>query len=174
MLEQEWCYNIKLGDGVFMVLKEELKIGKPLSADVELLIALMFTRERVVKLFDAQLFGPAGITEPQFNVLRILKGGPEVGYPIREIKARMITPNADVPRLVDRMQAQGWVRRDVHPEDARSSRVCITAIGLGLIDKIGPGMDSLSRQLAKSLSAAERKQCLFLLERLRRAVDELE
>jgi DNA-binding MarR family transcriptional regulator len=156
-----------------MVLKDELMIGKPLAPAMELMLALMFTRERVARLLDTQLFGPAGITEPQFNVLRILKGGPPEGYPIREIKARMITPNADVPRLVDRMGIQGWVMREVHPEDARSCRVSITKAGLAAVDQVSPELEALAKRVAKVLNRAEQKQLMEMLDRLRAQVEVL-
>ena len=44
-------------------------------------------------------------------MLRILKGGPEDGYLIREIRRRMISRSADVPRLVERMVKAGLVQR---------------------------------------------------------------
>lgn len=156
-----------------MVLKDELKISKPMHSGLESILALMFTRERVARLLDIQVFGPAGITEPQFNVLRILKGGPSEGYPIREIKARMVSPHADVPRLVDRMATQGWLKRQVHPGDGRSCRVTITKAGLAMVARVSPRLESMTDQVAGVLDSEEQRSLIELLERLRARVERL-
>src|SRR5512145_2236357 len=98
-----------------MDLRDELLIGKPLDAGQEALLAVMLTREYVGRLFDEMLFKPECITDQQYNVVRILKGGPPEGYLIREIRRRMVVRSADVPRLVDRMVAQGLVEKYEDP-----------------------------------------------------------
>ena len=78
-----------------MHLREELKIGKPIQPGHEVALALLLTREYVSRILDEQVFKKVEITDQQFNVLRILKGGPKEGYLIGEIKGRMIFRNAD-------------------------------------------------------------------------------
>ena len=50
----------------------------------------------------SQLLKPYGLTEPQFNVLRILRGAGTEGLPSLEVGRRMITRIPDVTRLLDR------------------------------------------------------------------------
>ncbi len=150
-----------------MHLRDELKINRPLAPGHELALGVLLTREYVGRLFEKALFEGAGITDQQFNVLRILKGGPTEGYLIRDIRTRMIYRFADVPRLVNRLTAQGLVARCENPADRRGSRIRITPQGLALEAQIHNQHDELCAEVAKGLSDAERLTLLDLLERLR-------
>ncbi len=150
-----------------MDLREELKISKPIDPGHEVALALLLTREYVARILDEQVFKKAAITDQQFNVLRILKGGPRQGYLICEIKGRMIYRNADVPRLVDRLAKQGLVKRFENPKDRRGSRIRITPQGDALQSKVRPIHAEACGDLDGCLSGAERRALLDLLERLR-------
>ena len=150
-----------------MHLREELQITKPLEPGHELALALLLTREYVARLFDQGLYGPEGLSDQQFNVLRILKGGPKDGYLIKDIRSRMIFRFADVPRLVNRLEAQGLAKRCENPSDRRGSRVQITPKGLALEAKMHTQHEELCRRLDRSLSPEESQTLLALLERLR-------
>ena len=73
---------------------------------VQLMLQLMLTREAVVRVQE-RLFEAHGLTIQQYNVLRIVRGGPVKGHPIYEIERRMIYRFANVTRLVDRLELQG-------------------------------------------------------------------
>lgn len=150
-----------------MHLREELKIGKPIEPGHEVALALLLTREYVSRILDEQVFKKAGITDQQFNVLRIVKGGPKDGYLIGEIKERMIFRNADVPRLVNRLAAQGLVKRCENPKDRRGSRIRLTPKGEVLQEKVRPIHAAVCEEVDGCLSDEERDQLLALLERLR-------
>lgn len=150
-----------------MHLREELKIGKPIEPGHEVALALLLTREYVSRVLDEQIFKKAGITDQQFNVLRILKGGPKHGYLIGEIKERMIFRNADVPRLVNRLTAQGLVKRCENPRDRRGSRIRLTPKGDAFQDEVRPIHARVCETIDGCLSDEERDWLLGLLERLR-------
>lgn len=115
-----------------MAIQDELKMSRPPGVGLELVLSLLLTREALSGVFDAQLFGPFGITDQQFNVLRILRGGPPEGYTLAELKRRLLHRNADAVRLVERMVRAGWVERMPHPEDRRASLVRLTEEGVAL------------------------------------------
>jgi DNA-binding MarR family transcriptional regulator len=150
-----------------MNLREELLIGKSLATGRETALAVLLTREYVARLVDERLFKPEGITDQQYNVLRILKGGPPEGYLIREIRRRMIARNADVPRLVDRLKANGLVQRKEDAVDRRGCRVLITEAGLALVDRLAGPQEALDEELGKILLPDESSALLDFLERLR-------
>ena len=157
-----------------MDLYEELRIGKPLDSGQETILAVMLTREHLARLLDERLFKPEGITDQQYNVLRILIGGPPAGYLVREIRERMITRNADVPRLVERLVASGLVQRTEDPADRRGSRVRITAAGEALCAMLEGPRAELAGRLAGILPPAEGRTLLDLLERYRNGLRELQ
>ena len=150
-----------------MHLREELQIAKPLEPGQEVALALLLGREYLTRLFDKGLFEPEGISDQQFNVLRILKGGPREGYLIKDLRCRMIFRFADVPRLVNRLEARGLVKRCENPADRRGSRVQITPRGLALEAKMRDRHDALCQQVDRCITPQERILLLELLERLR-------
>ena len=150
-----------------MHLREELQITKSLDPGHEVALALLLTREYVARLFDEGLYEPEGLSDQQFNVLRILKGGPKDGYLVKDLRCRMIYRFADVPRLVNRLEARGLVKRCENPADRRGSRVQITAKGLAQEARMRSRHDAVCQQLDRCLSAEERATLLDLLERLR-------
>jgi DNA-binding MarR family transcriptional regulator len=150
-----------------MHIREELQITKPLDPGHEVALALLLTREYVARLFDACLYEPEGISDQQFNVLRILKGGPKDGYLVKDLRCRMIYRFADAPRLVNRLEARGLVKRCENPSDRRGSRVQITAKGLALEAKMHERHNALCQQVDRCISDQERELLLGILERLR-------
>ncbi len=150
-----------------MHIREELQIAKPLEPGHEVALALLLTREYVARLFDECLYEPEGISDQQFNVLRILKGGPKDGYLVKDIRCRMIYRFADVPRLVNRLEARSLVKRCENPADRRGSRVQITPKGLALEAKMHGRHQALCQQVDRAISAEEREALLAILERLR-------
>ena len=155
-----------------MQLRDELHITKPMEPGQELLLSLLLSREHAGRLSEKRLFLPAGITDQQFNVLRILKGGPPEGYLIREIRARMISRSADVPRLVDRMVKAGLVARCEDPTDRRGCLVRLTEQGMALEASLAPLHTDLCREVEGILQEADYKVLLGLLQQLRDGIRE--
>lgn len=150
-----------------MDLRTELLISKPLQPGHEVALSLLLTREIASWYMDERIFKPGGISDQQFNVLRILRGGPKDGYLVCEIKRRMISRNADVPRLIDRLAKQGFVRRRSNPADRRGTRIQITAKGLAAAEAISPRHAEAMQRFAEGFTDRERRTLVDLLERLR-------
>ncbi len=98
---------------------------------------------------------PFGITQKQFNILRILRGQPRQGpgLTIQEIRSKMIDKMSDASRLVDRLKAKGLVEKEPCVIDRRHARVRITRAGLELladIDQALPRLDRLVQNLTES------------------------
>ncbi len=150
-----------------MNIREELHIGRPLDSGHEVALALLLTREYVSRLFEEQVFKDSDLTDQQYNLLRILKGGPEEGYLIKDLRCRMIYRFTDVPRLVDRLVGMGLALKTPCPKDRRGSRVRISPDGLALEAELRARHAALCRTLDRVLSPSERQTLLNLLERLR-------
>ena len=150
-----------------MHLREELQITKPFEPGQEVALALLLGREYLTRLQDKGIFEPEGISDQQFNVLRILKGGPKDGYLVKDLRCRMIFRFADVPRLVNRLEDRGLVKRCENPADRRGSRVQITPKGLALEARLRARHQNVGGKVDRVLTPEEREQLLGLLERLR-------
>ncbi|MGA2079019.1 MAG: MarR family winged helix-turn-helix transcriptional regulator [Holophaga sp.] len=154
-----------------MNLREELHITKDMEPGQEIMLAVLLTREYLGRLSDERLFKPAGITDQQFNVLRILRGGPPEGYLIRELRRRMISHSADMPRLVERMVRAGLVQRREDPSDRRGSLVRLTPEGEALEARLAPVHSDLCREVASLLEEWGSKALLGLLEQMREGIN---
>lgn len=149
-----------------MSLQEELQMSTLPAPGVQLMLQLMLTREAVVRVQE-RLFETHGLTIQQYNVLRIVRGGPVKGHPIYEIERRMIYRFANVTRLVDRLELQGLLKRVADPKDRRVSRVLITPKGRRLMERLDEPVQAMAVRLT---SCFDEQGCLALansLERLR-------
>ena len=84
----------------------------------------------------ATLFKAHGLSGPQYNVLRILRGAQGEDLSCQEVGARMLKRVPDVTRLLDRLEQRGWIRRRRCTEDRRVVRTRITAAGLAVLTAI--------------------------------------
>jgi MarR family 2-MHQ and catechol resistance regulon transcriptional repressor len=146
-----------------MSLSEELGFRRRLvNEDHEALLGILVTAE-MLKKESNRLFAPLGITGAQFNVLILLFAQTEDGTMSQSDLGRLLTVHrSNVTGLVDRLEAQGLVRRLDDPRDRRVYRVALTEEGretarrseeiyLGRIHAL---MGGLTPQEWRSLSSA--------------------
>jgi DNA-binding MarR family transcriptional regulator len=104
------------------------------------LVALKLTRaHEVLEGGHAAVFKTAGLSAPQYNVLRILRGARGEDPSCHEVGERMVKRVPDVTRLLDRLEQRGLIERRRCAEDRRVVRTRITAEGLAIVDGLdGP------------------------------------
>jgi DNA-binding MarR family transcriptional regulator len=73
------------------------------------------------------------ITHEQFNVLRILKGKHPEQMCVRDIGSRMIEPNSNVPRIIDRLEIKKLVKRSTSQADKRETVMTLTEAGINIL-----------------------------------------
>lgn len=114
----------------------------------------------------SRLFKQHGLTDPKYNALRILRGE---GKPMQvyQIAERMVTPQTDVTRLVDRLNEAGLVERDRCDEDRRVVWVTLTKQGKNALMKLDKPVADLHESQFAGLSKADLKQLNDLLFRSR-------
>ncbi len=113
-------------------------------------------------------FKPFGVTLPQFNVLRILRGRHPEPATVALIIERMLDKTSNASRIVDRLEEKQLVTRTVCPANRRAVDIRITEAGLRLLrlmdeaEVAQPGPLGLFR-----LSANELSQLNTLLDKIR-------
>ncbi|MEZ5345490.1 MAG: MarR family transcriptional regulator [Pyrinomonadaceae bacterium] len=112
---------------------------------------------------------PFGITPPQYNVLRILRGAGESGLINREIGERMLTFVPDVTRMLDRLEKRDLVCRERGVEDRRLVTACITEEGLNLLSDLDQVFSDLNKELLGVCNKRTLTELIGTLERLRGA-----
>ena len=67
----------------------------------------------------ADLLKQFQLTPTQYNVLRILRGAGEEGVTCSQAAERMLTPDPDMTRLLDRMENRSLIQRERSRQDRR-------------------------------------------------------
>lgn len=147
------------------VLNRRLKQSHFESTEQEALLNILVCSNHIKSRIEAVCL-KQGITQAQFNVLRILSGKYPEGYPRGDIISRMVEPAPDVTRLIDRLIKQQLVERFTSDQDRRLSLTRITKKGRNVLKKIKPKIDSLFRIVSDKLNKTERKQLSVLLEKI--------
>lgn len=132
---------------------------------VETYVSVIRARDRLLHMAELKI-REIGLSEPQFNVLRILRGA-DAPLPTSEVGRRMITRVPDITRLVDRLERMGLVCRHRAPEgDRRQVLVELTDAGRERIAPLDAQLAGSIRAMFQNLSAAERAQLVDLLDRV--------
>jgi len=129
-------------------------------------ISLFSTADQVRAVF-APIFEPHGITGPQYNVLRILRGAEPGGLPTLTIVDRMIERAPGITRMIDRLEAKGLVARERCGVDRRCVYCRITAKGLDLLARLDQPVDEGDLAAFAALNQEELEQLIKLLEQVR-------
>jgi DNA-binding MarR family transcriptional regulator len=135
--------------------------------EVELFLNVLRAEEHL-RSGLASLLKDQGLSPPQYNVLRILRGVAPRGLRCQEIADRMITRVPDITRLLDRLDRSQLVSRRRGPGDHRVVITTLRRQGLQLLAELDrPLLDLHRRQLA-GLSRQEIRQLNGLLVKLLR------
>jgi len=150
-----------------MSLRDELLLSRDPEPSHGMSLSILLTRELITTYLDAHVFRPLNLTDQQYNVLRIVKGGPPEGHPVGEIRRRLLSRHADAPRLVDRLASLGLLRRTAHPTDRRCCLVQLTPAGQALVAQAQPLMDAAVDRMAELLPLDDQVRLVQLLEKIR-------
>ena len=112
-------------------------------------MALMRAADRVRRR-AARIVEPHGITLQQYNVLRILEAAKEDGVPTLEVAARMIEETPGVTRLLDRLEAKAYIRRQRCPRDRRQHLCWLSGEGARVLESTVTNSGSRARARARA------------------------
>jgi DNA-binding MarR family transcriptional regulator len=107
------------------------------------------------------------LTAAQYNMLRILRGAGAEGLTCSQATERMLTPDPDVTRLLDRMEARNLIARERSQQDRRVVITRITSEGLRLAAEIDAPLVELLRALMGRAGRERLKEFIEILETLR-------
>lgn len=113
-----------------------------------------------------QRLKPFGISQEQYNVLRILKGQYPNPSSLLLITERMVNRMSNATRLVEKLRKGGYVTRKECPSNRRKVDILITDKGLELLEQIKPELDE-SMDNMKNLSVEEANLLNELLDKFR-------
>ena len=129
---------------------------------VKALINIKYTSAYLDNIAN-KILKPHNISEPQYNILRILRGaGKEIN--VNTVKERMIQKSPNSTRLMDKLYDKKLIKRSRCESDRRVVYVEISKDGLALLERIN--FKALDKY-ARSLTAGEAKTLNKLLDKIR-------
>jgi len=110
---------------------------------------------------------PYGISEQQYNVLRVLEGQRENPINLRSIQERMIYKMSNTTRLVEKLKQKGLVERVICEDNRRMVEITITNEGIELLKYLAPIMKVHITSSFENLNVKEAEKLTALLEKIR-------
>ena len=150
-------------------LRQSIKQRKPFeSLHQEVFLEVLRTGNALIQdLVD--LLRPYDLTQPQYNVLRILRGAGPAGLPTGEVGERMVVSREpDVTRLLVRMEGHGLVERERRSDNRRYVTARITGKGLRLLKTLDEPIRRMHARQLEHMTRRELDLLAGLLERARR------
>ena len=127
-------------------LQDEIKQTRPFrSLEEEVSLGLARTADALARSAE-DIFKGSGLTQTQYNVLRILRGAGAAGLSCGDVGSRMITRDPDLTRLLDRLEKRSLVTRERHSEDRRVVTTRITEAGLAVLKELDEPVQARHRK----------------------------
>jgi DNA-binding MarR family transcriptional regulator len=142
-----------------MRIEDALKTSRFRDETHKAMLNLLYSAYWVNNNFN-QLLKPYGITQEQFNVMRILRGSLPNALCVRDIGSRMIEKSSNVPRIIDRLVRKGYAIRKQSESDKRETDIFITPKALELLK----GMDDSIIEGEKNIFSLSHEDATLLNE----------
>ena len=120
------------------------------------------------------LFKSFGISDPQYNAMRIIASAGKAGVRMEVIGERMVAHDPDTTRLVNRLLKAGYVEKEQLANDKRCSVVRMTDEGRTLLRKLRKKVDGLHASQLGHMSDSELERLNELLVKARTQDDPTE
>jgi DNA-binding MarR family transcriptional regulator len=147
-------------------LAREIRQKKPFrSARQEAALGLLKTVD-LLRRRGAEIMEPFGVTDQQYNVLRILRGAGRDGLPTLDIAHRMIERTPGITRLIDRLEKKGLVVRRRCETDRRKVYCVLAPAGSRLLARMDAPVAKMDALLSP-LSNSDVSTLIRLLDALR-------
>ncbi len=151
-------------------LEEELQQTRPFRSSSQEAALGLFRTADIIRRELASVLEPRGVTQQQYNVLRILRGAGAEGLHTLTIAERMVERTPGITRLIDRLEKKGVVERQRAAGDRRCVICRIKPAGLELLDDLEEPMNAADDKILAMLSQPEQEQLIGLLDRIRQAL----
>ena len=137
-----------------MQIEAVIKATKPMQLHTKTVINLMY-RARVVEESVNKILKPYDLSIQQYNVLRILRG--QAGKPanLSTVTERMVDPNSNTTRLIDKLLIKKLAKRQVCQSNRRKVELFITPKGLALLEELDPLTEDNNQRILQGLNEEE-------------------
>jgi DNA-binding MarR family transcriptional regulator len=155
------------GDKLADDLRQEL--GKTAgfdSLDQQAWLHLQRSASATARPFN-ELFAEYGLSQPQYNILRIAAGHGPGGVPLSQVRDELISHGHDVTRLVRALHRRKLVRPERSKNDRRVVLIHLVEAGADLLTRLRPHVDALHCQTLGHMADEEKLLLCYLLRKAR-------
>ncbi len=108
-----------------------------------------------------------GITEPQYNVLRTLRGAKGKPVTVGRILDNMVQRSSNITRIVDKLVAKHLAERTECPTNRRKMDIVITQMGISLLEQLDKKVQAFHRPYFNKLSPEKLTTLRNLIQKLK-------
>lgn len=117
-------------------LKKEIALNREFVDQGEALFLSVTWTWLCIERTGRRFFSSFGMTDAQFNALMILWDYRTRALKQHELADLLVVNRASAGGVIDRLERNGWVRREVDPEDRRAFRLHLTDEGIAKLDEV--------------------------------------
>lgn len=107
-----------------------------------------------------------GLSGPQYNILRILRGAGDEGLACSALSKRLLVKAPDITRLLDRMEKLELISRQREVQDRRVVIARISQTGLESLERLDSPLSDMQKLHFQNLKDQEKEQLIDLLNKL--------
>lgn len=148
-------------------LESEIRQSEPFESPADRALLNVLRTSSMLEQAATRFFKQWGLTQTQYNALRILRGSHPSTLLCRELGERMVSHVPDVTRLIDRLVRKNLAARTFDPKDRRVIRLGITEAGLETLASIDQPLREWTERQLGHMPARDLEQLSALLERAR-------
>ena len=142
------------------------------AAGMTAVTSIMRAQQLMLARVDATL-RPFGLTFARYELLTLLSFSRAGRMPMASASARLQVHPTSVTNTVDRLQADGYVRREPHPVDGRATLVVLTDAGRDLAERATAALNA--QVFAQpGLSSDDTDELVSIIARMRRAAGDFD
>ncbi len=108
-----------------------------------------------------------GVTEPQYNVLRILRGAKGKPITVGAILDGMVQRSSNITRIVDKLVAKGFAERKECLTNRRKMDIVITPMGLIMLKQLDKKVKAFHQPYFNKLNPEELITLKALIQKLK-------
>ena len=129
--------------------------------------SIPYLMNRITGMMNRQLeldLRALGVSFQHWRILAVL--AQKNGSSITDLSEYAVVPHSSLSRLLVRMESEGYVRREMDLQDARTVRVYATSDGVNLYRKMVPMAVGIREHALTDLSAPQKDKLLELLQQM--------
>ena len=147
-----------------MKRKSGAAAARPLSPALGIMRTLILTARALEERFDSAL-ADVGLSGPKYGALTVLVNAAEP-LSLGDLAARLTCVRSNITQLIDRLEADGLVRRVNDPFDRRGKRAAITALGARRRAAGARVVAKIEKEMGPAVSALDHHALRHVLEAL--------